>query len=210
MPRKLYFSLLHNLLLKIVIPFFIASGIFLLVTPNSWYLDWFFPRLTGVGALFDATIILAPFLIFRIDRSSTPEVITRQRRSRTRLQNYIAICALLGFAGTLGLFQLNFSYDKLIHFVIHFLFAIALSRFIYRWKDVSLERAIGITIFFLLATGTLWELLEFASDNIFGTAAFGIHGQQIFIDTVFDGALDVFGIITGIVAVKLRKKPWPY
>ena len=200
----------NNPALATVVPLFLLAGIFLVVTPPEWYPAWFFSRLTGVGALLYALLILMPDLLFRIDPEADMEVQHRKVRSRARLQNYLALGCLLGITGTLGLYRFNFPFDKINHFLFPLLATIALSRFIYRWWDIPLRRALIITVCLVLFAAGVWELLEYSSDRIFGTVAFGQLGLNIFIDTAMDSLLDIAGIYIGVWLVRSRRRPWPY
>jgi|GEM_PF-2359464 len=208
--RILYKVLLRNRFLQFVVPFFAISGLFFVVTPESWYPEWFFPRLTGLGGMIYATVLLGSNLVFPIDRNSDLLTLERKHRSLTRLQNYFAISLLLTYGGTLGLYHWA-PYDMIAHFAFPFLAMIALSRFIYRWWDIPLRTAIIRTILIVAGASLLWELTEYTSDHLLGTNSFGDEGgRNAFKDTAIDSSLDAAGIILGFILVKIRKKPWPY
>lgn len=210
LAAKLYKALLRNTFLQMVVPFFALTGLILILTPEQWYPDWFFPKLTGAGGLMYAASLLGSHFVFPVDEKKNLLILERKHRSLTRLQNYFAISLLLAFAGTLGLFRWP-PYDMILHFVFPLLATIALSRFIFRWWDVPLKNAILRTVLIVAGASLAWELTEFISDATLGTAAFGdAGGSNILMDTLIDCALDGLGIASGVLAVKLRKKPWPY
>ena len=209
--QTIYAAILrHNPFSKFAIYFFIVIGTVFLLSPPDLYPKWFFPRLTGIGALFCATVLIALAAFFRINPESDLATLNRKHRALRRLQTYTALVFILGITGTLGLYQLEIPYDKFLHLFQPFFITIALSRFLYRWKEMPLDRAIAITMVVVLLLSAGWELLEFTSDQIFGTQALGLRGKEIFTDTIFNASLDLLGTLMGVAAVYLRKKPWPY
>jgi hypothetical protein len=208
--RSLYNALLRNAFFQFIIPLFALSGLFLMVTPASWYPAWFFPRMTGIGGLIYAAALLGSNFLFPINRNDDVHTLEHKHRALTRLQNYFAVGLLLSYIGTLGLYQIDSPYDKFLHFFFPFLAVIALSRFILHWWNIPLPIAIKRTVI-LVATGSLvWEGMEYISDIIFDTTAFGDNTGSVVLDTLLDGSLDTLGIVLGVLAVKLRKKPFPY
>lgn len=196
--------------MRYAVTFFFIAGVFLLLSPAQWYPDWFFPTLTGIGAFIYAFLLLWTEFLFPLRADLPPEAHERRFRSRRRLQNYLALGFVLGFSGTLGLYELDFPFDKVNHLLLSFLATVAISRFLYRWWELPLVRSIILTVFAVLFLSTLWEIIEYTSDVFLGTSAFGLRGKEIYWDTFFDMTMNVGGVLVGIFAVLMRKKPWPY
>ena len=108
-------------------------------------------------------------------------------------------CHVVGHA--LGWYQ-NFAwYDTLLHFsvpLVAVLILYALSQstgWIWDWRKVT-PLEVGIYLFAMsVALGTLWEILEFGMDQLFGT-----REQDSLYDTMIDLIMDVAGALVGSIA----------
>lgn len=101
----------------------------------------------------------------------------------------------------LGWYQNYAWYDTLLHFsvpLVCVLILYALSQatdWIWDWRKVT-PLEVGIYLFAMsVALGTLWEILEFGMDQLFGT-----REQDSLYDTMIDLIMDVSGAILGSVA----------
>lgn len=108
---------------------------------------------------------------------------------------------------TLGWYQ-NFRwYDTLLHFsvplvTVAILYALSqATNWIWDWRRVT-PLEVGIYLFAMaVALGTLWEVLEFGMDQLFGTKE-----QDDLFDTMIDLIMDVLGALLGSVAAALATK----
>jgi hypothetical protein len=199
----------RNPVLAISVGLFISISLVLLLIPPAWFPQWFFPRATASGGFLYAFWLVLINIVFPIPKNICPTVAQRKYKARRRLQNYAAVCCVLGFSGTLGLFELPIPFDKFNHFAVAFLITSSVSLFFYAWYNLPITQCLIIAVGIMIIADIGWEVGEFLSDVKFGTQAFGTHGQNTFSDTAWDGVFDVLGIICAILAVRLRKRPWP-
>ena len=102
---------------------------------------------------------------------------------------------------TFGWYQ-NFRwYDTMLHFSVPLVLVLilyALSQatdWIWDWRKVS-PLEVGIYLFAMsVALGTMWEILEFGMDQLFGT-----REQDDLYDTMVDLVMDVSGAVLGAIA----------
>ena len=184
----------------------LAIGVVLLVTPRSVFPEWLFPRLTALGCLIYAGVLVGLPLVFRADDKKPG-----QRQCLARLQRFMAAGFLLAMGGTLGLYELHaagFDYDKVLHYVVPVLGTIGLMQFVHAWHGVTRRIARARAVALVLAGMFLWELLELGSDLVFGTKAFGQQGKDLFADTSFDLLLGVAGIATGALWMASSPARW--
>lgn len=121
------------------------------------------------------------------------------------------------------LFYVFPNYDKILHLINPILLSILIYS-ILKSKGKDNYRRILATILILLILTILWELLEFALDQIFGSYMQGVHlktGKGIFssqdgnikvmnrtTDTILDSIISLFGIfISWIFLVLFTRKP---
>ena len=96
--------------------------------------------------------------------------------------------------GVLGLYGKYDNWDTLTHFVSTFMLAVVSLTIIYLmhtyWKGLTMDiRAIMIfTIFVAIFLGSMWEIMEWSTDQIFGT-----HEQNGLDDTMKDLVMDMVG-----------------
>jgi hypothetical protein len=199
----------RNPVLAISVSLFISIAIALLIIPLSWFPEWFFPRATAGGGFLYAFWLILINIVFPIPKNAGPTIARRKYRARRRLQNYAAVSCVLGFSGTLGLFELPIQYDKFNHFAVAFLITSSVSLFLYAWYNLPFKYCLMLAIGIMIIADVGWEIGEFLSDVHFGTEAFGAHGHNTFSDTAWDGFSDALGIICAALAVHLRKRPWP-
>lgn len=151
---------------KFAIGFFLISSCVLLITPHSWWPEYYDVTYFGIAALVCAVAIW---------------------RVPAQLKTPLAIILLLNASGDLGLYQLykyGFEYDKLIHFVSPLIATLALARM---W---GIKRAAIVVIAFAIT----WELFEFFIDQYFKTRLFGVYHLFIWRDTAWDLIIDVGGV----------------
>lgn len=105
---------------------------------------------------------------------------------------------------TFGWYQNYRWYDTLLHFsvpLVTVLILYALSQatdWIWNWRHVT-PLEVGIYLFAMsVALGTLWEILEFGMDTLFGT-----REQDDLRDTMIDLIMDVGGAAVGSIAAAM-------
>lgn len=185
----------------VIFSFILAGFIFIFGNPE-WFPDFYRLNFMSVLAFIYAALIIS---IARIFKSDKPE----KRESIVKLQAAVSAVVLLDGLGALGLFKLyriGFSYDKLAHFLSAFILIFALSQFIHQWKEIDLKKSLIRASILVFLGGLGWELLEFSSDEILKTTAFGMDGKYLLEDTVKDIALNTAGIITGVLFLLLKRK----
>jgi len=91
-------------------------------------------------------------------------------------------------------------YDTMLHFSVPLVSVLILyglsqsTNWIWDWKRVSAIE-VGIYLFAMaVALGTIWEILEFAMDQLFGT-----NEQDNLYDTMVDLTMDVLGAALGAI-----------
>lgn len=184
---------------KFSIIYFLISGFIFLIGKQEWFPDFYNPIFVGVMSFISALLIALPALLgkyfFIKDRSLTEH-----------FQAITAFTLILSSFGTLGLFQLykvGFQYDKLVHFIVPFLFTIEAIK-IFNSKNGFIAKLIiaGLTI---MMAGVAWELLEFLSDMIFKTKTWGIYGMNKWSDTKIDIVFNTFGILSALTYSWFKK-----
>ena len=106
--------------------------------------------------------------------------------------------------GALGLFQLykfGFQYDKLLHFLNPFVFTIVLAKSYERWRKFSFKKSIILSIIIIFLAGAIWETFEFVGDALFETKMLRLYGEFVTEDTIWDLAMNFFGIITAVAGL---------
>ena len=184
---------------KIIAFIFIIVGLFLILGKRAWFPDFYNPIFMGVMALVAAFLIFSLRLILR---PGNPE----QEKILDLIQ--ISLVAGLSFnaLGALGLFQLykfGFQYDKLLHFLNSFVFAIVFAKSYEQWRKVGFKKSIILSIIIIFLIGTIWELYELAGDTWFKTQMLGQYGEFVTEDTIWDLAMNFFGIITAAAGLSI-------
>jgi len=178
-------------------------GCVLLLADRSWYPPWFFPKLTGLGALVHAASVIAVRFVFREREQMSPERRKAHRRALRRLQLELAIALLACLMGSLGLYRLHrlgVPYDKILHFVVPALLTHGLARVLRGRRRRTLRSAALRACAILGIAAVAWELTEFIGDALLGTSAFGQEGKNILMDTSVDLLLGAAGILLGAAA----------
>lgn len=100
-----------------------------------------------------------------------------------------------------GWYEAFVYYDKMLHFSVPLVFVLVLyalsqaTNWIWDWRRVT-PLEVGIYLFAMSVTlGVLWEILEFAMDQIAGT-----EEQNGLVDTMVDLIMDVLGAALGSIA----------
>lgn len=95
-------------------------------------------------------------------------------------------------------------YDKALHFGMSIVLALILyalsqaTEWIWDWRKVA-PLEVGIYLFAMTVTlGTLWEIMEFTMDQLFGT-----REQNGLFDTMWDLIMDTAGALVGSAAAAL-------
>jgi len=121
-----------------------------------------------------------------------------------KLDFFAFFIVALNAPGSLILHDLNFQYDRFLHFSVGFL---SLIIFFFLWLPVTKikggcipKKQFLIFIFFVLFIGLFfWETLQYITDYLFGTKLFFDLGQNISIDS----SEDIFFGFLGLVAAVL-------
>ncbi|MBX4211674.1 MAG: hypothetical protein KW806_02690 [Candidatus Yanofskybacteria bacterium] len=192
----------------IVIWGMLLVGAILLSAPKQWFPDFYTPRFMGVGALLFAVIIFLPQIFFRT--SGQHKDFQIKKNVILNLQVILAVCFLLAGLGELGLWKLylyGFEYDKFVHFLVPMMLTISGSHLLFHWWGLKRKNAVLVTALLVFIGSLAWEALEFYSDRIFGTQLFGVYGQNLSGDTIWDVVFDILGISIGwlVARGKLRR-----
>lgn len=197
-------------LVQALVTFLVAVGITLVLVDRAVFPPWFFPGLTGFGALSYAMAVIAFGVIFRERPGMSAERAAKHRNARRRFQTIAAGAMVLSLLGSLGLYRLHhvgFDYDKALHFIVPALGTHGLARFLRRHgrrtAAASTWMAAGILVFIMVT----WEGSELLSDLVLGTKALGQEGEMPILDTFFDLALGVAGVLLGAASTRwLRER----
>jgi len=198
-------AVLPGRVLKAAVGLLLALAATLLLAPPSLFPEWLFPRLTGLGALGGATMVVILRLVFpmRARLRASARRAAGDRRAVTRLQVALAVAFALALLGSLGLYRLyrqGFAYDKAVHLIVPVLVTYPFARVLRGRKGRTPARAATIAALVVGLAALTWELVEWSSDGLLGTRAFGQDGEDILVDTLLDLSLDILGIATGAVA----------
>lgn len=202
-------AMLPGRVLKAAIVFLLAVSTTLFMAPASWFPEWLFPRLTGLGAVACAAVVVILRVAFRLRpglRLSRRRA-AGHRRAVTRLQIGLAVAFVLAVLGSLGLYRVygqGFAYDKALHFAVPVLVTYPFARVLRGRSGRSPARAAIIATLWVGLVALSWELVEWGSDGLLGTQSFGQDGRDIVEDTLIDLSLDVLGIAIGAVAAWRR------
>jgi len=180
---------------------FALIGLMFLIAPKQWWPGFYNPTFFGVTSLLSSVLIILPKLIFRAKEICDREAVTLLRTT-------ILIALLLNGMGELYLYQLykyGFPYDKILHFIVPFLFVIVLTSFAEVRFGAGFKYSLIIAAFFVTIGSVAWEFFEYLSDLLFKTTEFGIYGQYKFIDTSFDIIFDILGIFTSIISLNQKE-----
>lgn len=184
---------------KIIAFIFVIVGLFLVLGKRAWFPDFYNPVFMGVMAFVAAFLIFSSRLIFR---PGNPE--------QEKILDLIQISMVAGLSfnalGALGLFQLykfGFQYDKLLHFLNSFIFTIVLVKSYEQWRKFSFKKSIILSIIIIFLVGAIWETFEFVGDTLFKTQMLGQYGEFVTEDTIWDLAMNSFGIITAVAGLSI-------
>ena len=126
---------------------------------------------------------------------------TRPRTLKAAEFGVLLAFAMHVMGHTLGWYQNYAWYDTMLHFsvpLVTVLILYALSQatnWIWDWRKVT-PLEVGIYLFAMsVALGTMWEILEFGMDQLFGT-----REQDDLYDTMIDLIMDVSGAAVGAIA----------
>lgn len=189
---------------KIIAIVFVIAGLVLILGKQEWFPEFYRPQFMGVIALLSAFLIISPRFIFK---PSSEEL--NKQKSLNLLQAVLVVGLVLNSLGALGLFQLykiGLEYDKFVHFVVPFLFTMALSRFCFDWHKWSFKKSIILSAVLVILGGFLWELFEFFGDSLFKTQMLGYYRRFIVKDTVWDLIMNLFGVLGGVFASNIFVK----
>ena len=189
---------------KFIAAVFIIAGLILIFGKREWFPEFYRPQFMGIIAFVSALLIILPRFIFK---PSSEEL--NKQKSLNIFQAVLVAGLVLNSLGALGLFQfykIGFEYDKLIHFVVPFLSVIAFSRFGLDWYGWSFGKSIILAAVLVIFGGFFWELFEFFGDKLLKTEMSGYYGKFIIKDTVWDSAMNFFGVVAGILNFIFIKK----
>ncbi|MBI4709177.1 MAG: hypothetical protein HY764_03180 [Candidatus Portnoybacteria bacterium] len=169
---------------------FVFSGAVFFLGEKNWWPSFYEPNFFGAVFLASALLVMLPGMIFKTSDENKKNMVNLVTLT-------VAIAVILNALGQVYLFQLykyGFPYDKIIHFVLPFLFVIVLAFFLEAWYGLPIKKAIKKSVIYIFIGCLLWEVYEFGVDAIFKTTEAGIYGQQKLKDTSFDILLDIAGI----------------
>ncbi len=177
-------------LINPVIIFLLVAAVILIFGKPVWWPSFYHPVYYGASFLASIFLIMLPEYIFRTEDAC-------RRESVVLLRTAIAITFLLNALGELYFYQLSeygIQYDKIIHFFNAFSFVIVLTSFLRSLRNLSIRKALLISLGLVTLGSFLWELYEFSVDTVFKTAEFGANGKNKFGDTFFDIVSDFAGV----------------
>lgn len=201
--------MLGNRFLKFSFWAFVLGGLVLFFSNPAWFPDFYDTKYFGVSALLYALVIILPALVWRIDNKTEKSIANKKTKALARLQSALAVALWLGVIGSLGLFRLykfGFEYDKLAHFLSSSVISIALIYFLFNWYELRFKESVFFGVILVVAGGFLWEFIEFSSDFLFNTNSFGIYGEDIFRDSLWDIISDILGAVFGAGFLILRRR----
>lgn len=192
--------------LKITFFGLLGLSVFLFFTPADWYPAWFKPRVTAVGNLLILSAVLIPDMLLPFTNTMTVRDIEVRYQTLLRLSKFMAIGVLLNLIGVLGLFELvHLQYDKVIHFIFPYLLFISLVPFLQAWFSLPLRKTVSLACLIVVICIIGWEILEYASDRLLGTNAFGQRGEHVAVDTALDVGFGILGITAGLIGPRPSK-----
>ena len=180
----------------------IIAGLALLLGNKSWWPSFYTPFFYGWAFLTSAGLIILPKYIFRTKDKC-------RRETLILLQAAIALALVLNALGELYLYKLyqyGIQYDKFLHFTNSFLLVVVIASFLEIWYELPFKKALGFAALAVIAGSFLWEVIEYSSDLIFKTSEFGVYGQYMFSDTLFDLLSDGLGVILSSVFLLAPEK----
>ncbi|MEK7114551.1 MAG: hypothetical protein AAB832_00595, partial [Patescibacteria group bacterium] len=183
---------------KFIAAVFIIAGLILIFGKREWFPEFYRPQFMGIIAFVSALLIILPRFIFK---PSSEEL--NKQKSLNIFQAVLVAGLVLNSLGGLGLYQLykiGLEYDKFLHFMVPFLFVMAFSRFGFDWYGWSFGKSIILAAVLVIFGGFFWELFEFFGDKLLKTEMSGYYGKFIIKDTVWDSAMNFFGVIGGILS----------
>ncbi len=189
---------------KFTTAIFVIAGLILVFGKQEWFPEFYRPQFMGAMAFISAFLIVLSSLIFKL-----PEVPANPvKNSIDFFQTSLIIILSLNGLGALGLFQLykiGFEYDKFLHFIVPFISVVAISYFLYHFYELPFKKSIILAAILVIASGFVWEFFEFFGDNLFKTQMWGYSGKFIIKDTVWDLAMNFFGVIAGTLGLMIFK-----
>ena len=114
-----------------------------------------------------------------------------------KIQITVAISLILNAGGALGLFEMyksGIQYDKILHFIIPFLFTVNSTSFFSIYYDKPFKKALLISIILVVIGNFSWKLYEFLSDTIFKTQSLTNDSSNEILDIAWDLILGFLGI----------------
>jgi hypothetical protein len=169
----------------------ILLGFSFLLLPEHIWPDFYSPIFFGMVDLSSAIILYAFSHFFSAKRDKC------KREAVMFVRFSIAVAMWLNILGELYLYQLynyGIQYDKILHVISPFLFMVTITSFIEVWFGIRKKKAIFMAITIVMAGSVCWELFEYLSDKFLYTKEFGVYGQFIFTDTLFDLSFDILGV----------------
>ena len=111
----------------------------------------------------------------------------------------------LGGLGLFKLYKFGFQYDKFLHFLNSFIFTIIIAKLYEQWRRFSFKKSIILSIIIIFFVGAIWEIYELVADTLFKTQMLGQYGEFITKDTIWDLAMNFFGIIIATSCLSILK-----
>jgi hypothetical protein len=106
--------------------------------------------------------------------------------------------------GSLILHDLNFQYDRFLHFsaaffslIVFFLLWLPVSKM--RKKEINKKKYLAFVFIALFFALFLWEGLQYSIDQIFGTKLFYDPSQPKFVDSSEDVFFGFWGLVAGVI-----------
>ena len=124
---------------------------------------------------------------------------------------YLIFVVLSAFFGScLDIFASVDFYDKMLHFSWGYLACLAGLYFLCITKEIDRMKAVMIVVVIFalsMASASIWELIEFAGDSIFGQTAQGeaINGIVSVKDTMLDILVHLLGTILFVVQYSIDR-----
>ncbi|HUT96246.1 MAG TPA: hypothetical protein VMW82_01615 [Candidatus Paceibacterota bacterium] len=193
---------------EITASIFTLNGLVLFFGNRTWFPDFYNPKFMAMAAFASAFLIILPRLIYKVKDDP------KKQQSLNLLEVSLIIGLGLSGLGGLGLFRLSeagFEYDKLIHFLVPFIFTIVICYFGSQWYGWSFKKSVILGASLVFIGGIIWEIFEFLADTLLGTQMRGYYGEFIVKDTTLDMIFNMLGIISGVlVSTKLGRFIYNY
>ncbi len=169
---------------------FVHVGLVLMIAPSNWWPVYYKPIPMGLIAIIYALII------------QLPRWILKPSREVDRFQLALTIGLIFSGIGSLGAWGHQIggivSYDKFVHFLLPCLMMVSGAPLLAHLNGWSRTRAVLTALAIIVASGVLWEYIEYTFAAYFHVGYFGALFDH---DSQMDIVTNTIGAIIGILFV---------